>query len=111
MKMSSKRKTSEKTDAENMKIMFLDQVVSLKYVFGWGAAILVTLMPLSYGLGRWMQRIDDKFVFHQKQEELNEMRTQLSLEFNDKVTKLERENSRLETLLEACQEKEVKNGK
>ena len=58
-----------------------------------------------------MQRIDDKFEFHQKREELNEMRTQLTLEFNDKVTKLERENSRLETILEVYQGKEVKNGK
>lgn len=108
---SKKKASSNPLDNKNKKLMFLDQVLSLKHVIGWGGAILMFVLPISYGLGRWMQRTDDKFEFHQKQVELNETRTQLTLEFNEKITKLERENTRLETLLEICQGKEVKNGK
>ena len=108
---NKKKESSSHQEKNNKKMMFLEQVVPLKYVLGWGAAILVTLMPASYGLGRWMQRIDDKFEVHQKQTELNETRTQLTLEFNEKVSKLEKENTRLETLLEVYKGKEVNNGK
>ena len=108
---SKKKEPSGNLDEGIKKAMFLDQLVPLKYVLGWGAAILVTLMPISYGLGKWMQKIDDKFVVNQKQTELNETRTQLTLEFNEKVTTLEKENTRLETLLEVYKGKEVLNGK
>lgn len=106
-----KKKTSTSQEGNIKKTMFLEQVVSLKIVLGWGAAILVALMPLSYSLGRWMQRIDDKYEVHQKQTELNETRTQLTLEFNEKISKLEKENTKLETLLEVYKGKEVNNGK
>lgn len=110
--ISNKKKDhSNNLDKRNIKLMFLDQVVSLKYVLAWGGAILMALMPLSYSIGRWMQKTEDKFEIHQKQIELNETRTQLTLEFNEKVTKLEKENTRLETLLEVYQGKEVNNGK
>lgn len=92
-------------------MMFLEQVVSLKYVLGWGGAVLITVLPVSYALGRWMQKTEDKFELHQKQVELNDTRTRLTLDFNEKVTKLERENAKLETLLEVYQGKEVNNGK
>lgn len=109
---SNKKKDSSSLQEEGIKkTMFLEQVISLKYVLGWGAAIVVPLISASYGLGRWMQKIDDKFEVHQKQTELNETRTLLTLEFNEKVSKLEKENTRLETLLEVYKEKEVKNGK
>lgn len=108
---TKKKGSSNNTERENKKMMFLEQVISLKYVLGWGGAVLISVLPLSYGLGRWMQKTEDKFELHQKQAELNAARTQLTLEFNEKMTKLERENSRLETLLEICQGKEVKNGK
>ena len=108
---NKKKEPTSRYGEDIKKTMFLDQVVPLKIVIGWGAAILVPLMSVSYGLGRWMQRIDDKFEVHQKQTELNETRTQLTLEFNDKITKLEKENTRLETLFELYKEKEVKNGK
>lgn len=112
MNSNKKKRTSENLpDGEGKKTLFLEQVVSLKYVLGWGGAILMAFLPLSYGLGRWMQKTDDKFELHQKQVELNETRTQLTLEFNEKVTNLERENAKLETLLEVCQGKEVNNGK
>lgn len=114
IKSSNKKKkepSSSYSEGGTSKTLFLEQVISLKYVLGWGAPILVTLMSLSYGLGRWMQKIDDKFEVHQKQTELNETRTQLTLDYNEKMTTLERENARLETLLEVCQGKEVKNGK
>ena len=91
--------------------MFLEQVITMKNAVGWCAAILVTLLPISYGVGGWKQRIDDKFELHQKQTELNEARTQLTLEFNEKLIKLERENARLESLLEVYKGKEMKNGK
>lgn len=112
-KTSSKKKdTSTSLPEESVKkTMLLDQVIPLKYVLGWGAAILMALSTLCYHLGKWMQNIDDKFEVHQKQTELNETRTQLTLEFNEKLTKLEKENSRLETLLEVYNGKEVKNGK
>lgn len=106
-----KKESSNPPDEAIKKTMFLEQVVSLKIVLGWGAALLAFLLPLSYGLGRWMQITEDRFEFHQKQVELNETRTQLTLEYNEKVTKLERENTRLETLLEICQGKEVSDGK
>ena len=108
---NKKKGSSFQSEGDIKKTMFLEQVVSLKYVLGWGAAILVSLMPASYGLGRWMQKIDDKLEVHQKQTELNETRTRLTLEFNDKITKLEKENTRLETLLEIYKGKEVQNGK
>lgn len=110
---SSKKKKESSTHPEESvkKTMFLDQVVPMKYVLGWGVPFLMTLVSISYGLGSWMQRIDDRFEVHQKQAELNETRTQLTLEFNEKITKLEKENTRLETLLEVCKGKEVNNGK
>lgn len=112
-KASSKKKDTSASQPEEgvKKTMLLDQVIPLKYVLGWGAGLLVTLMPISYHLGKWMQKIDDKFEVHQKQTELNETRTQLTLEYNDKITKLEKENTRLETLLEVYKGKEVNNGK
>ncbi len=94
-----------------MRGKFLDQVISLKHILEWGGAISVVLLPLSYNIGKWVQKTDDKMEFYQKQLELNEARTQLTVEFNEKVTKLERENSKLETLLEICQGKEVKYDK
>lgn len=109
--IKNKKASSNPPYEEIKKMMFLEQLVSLRIVLGWGAAILAFLLPLSYGLGRWMQRIDDKFEVHQKQTELNETRTQLTLEFNEKVSKLEKENTRLETLLEVYKGKEVNDGK
>lgn len=108
---NKKKELSIHPNRGKKKTMFLEQVVSLKYVLGWGGAVLITVLPVSYGLGRWMQKTEDKFELHQKQVELNDTRTQLTLEFNEKVTNLERENAKLETLLEVCQGKEVNNGK
>ena len=108
---SKKKELSKNIEEDTKKAMFLEQVMPLTYVLGWGGPILFTIIAVSYGLGRWMQQIDDKFEVHQKQTELNETRTQLTLEFNDKITKLEKENTRLETLIEVYKGKEEKNGK
>ena len=109
---NNKKDTSvSQSEGDVKKTMLLDQLIPLRYVLGWGAGLLVTLSTLTYHLGKWIQSIDDKFEVHQKQTELNETRTQLTLEFNEKVTKLEKENSRLETLLEVYKGKEVENGK
>lgn len=112
-KASGKKKDTSASQPEEgiKKTMLLDQVIPLKYVLGWGAGILMALSTVSYHLGKWMQSIDDKFEVHQKQAELNETRTQLTLEYNDKITKLEKENTRLETLLDVYKGREVKNGK
>lgn len=112
-KVSNNKKAdpSKLPDGENKRLMFLEQVVSMKIVLGWGAAIIMTVATASYHVGKWVQETEDKFEFHQKKLEMNDAITQLTLETNDKITKLERENSRLETLIEMYQEKEVKNGK
>lgn len=112
--MSNNRKKNssvEKPSEEKKKVMFLEQVLPMKYILGGGTTILAAILPIAYNVGKWVQRTDDKFELHQKQVELNEARTQLTLDFNERITKLEKENTRLETLLEIYQGKEVKNGK
>ena len=111
MSNTKKTETSKLADGENKKQMFLEQVVSMKIVLGWGAAIFMTVATASYHVGKWVKETEDKFEFHKKQLEVNEAITKLTLESNDKITKLERENSRLETLLDIYQGKEVKYGK
>lgn len=92
---------------KDRKGSFLDLTISMKNIITGSFALLAVIVPLSYRFGRWMQQIEDNLEISKKEQELNQMRTELTLEYNSKMIEVQRRNAVLETKLELLDRKEA----
>lgn len=93
------------------ELSFLEMTIQLKYILSGGFALSLVLFPLAYNLGKWMQKTEDHLMLTKKEQELNALRTQLTIEFNDRLIELQRKNASLETKVEMYERKEAENEK
>lgn len=96
---------------DSQELSILEMTIPLKYVLSGGFALLVVILPFTYNFGQWIQKTEDHLLLTKKDQELNEQRTQLTIEFNAKMIDIQRKNAILETKIEMYERKEGKNGK
>lgn len=110
--MKKKDKVISKTSQNNnQEQSILDMTIPLKFILSGGFALSVVILPLTYNFGKWMQKTEDHLMLTKKEQELNAQRTQLTIDFNQKLIEIERKNASLETKIEMYERKEGKNGK
>lgn len=112
MKMSRKNKwKSNNPPIGTHGLSFLDMTIPIKYIITGGFALSLAIFPLIYSFGKWMQKTEDHLMLTKKEQELNALRSQLTIDFNEKLIDLQRKNASLETKLEFYERKEAENGK